>query len=168
MFSQLPERERILIQIENEPNDTVRIKLIIRYVMVWSQYLDDKKWFDEIYKLSIKNNFRQGLIYYRYYEGIQLSDKGNYEDAIAKVKSCIDGLDSIGIIQPYAYPLYFIRYIYWQAGKKLEMFQYYSAKIVYYRKYGPIENLADCYHALGRYYLSLADYDVGGALRSSI
>ena len=146
-------------QIAIETNDTTRIKLMVRYGLAYGQFLDQKKWYGEIKKLSVKNHYSPGLIYYRFYEGLELSDQGKYDEAIAKVKSCIDGLDSLGIVQPFAYPLYYIRYIYWLAGKQLEMFRYYSDKIVYYKRYGPIENTADCYHGLGRYYQSHADYD---------
>jgi tetratricopeptide (TPR) repeat protein len=48
------------------------------------------------------------------------------------------------------------------------MFRYYSDKIVYYKRYGPIENTANCFHGLGQYYQSLADYDkaIGYFLRA--
>ena len=141
---------------------------MIRYMRIWGNFKDYTKLVAEIHDLSVKNNFGPGLMYYRFYEGVQLSDQGRYEEAIAKVKSCIDGLDSLGIIQPFGSPLYFIRYIFWKAGKQIEMFRYYSDKIVYYKKYGPIQNTANCYHGLGQYYRSLADYDkaIGYFLRA--
>ncbi len=159
ILSQTSEKDKLSLQISKETNDTIKIKLMVRYILVWGQFEDQKKWYSDIHELSVKNNYRPGLIYYRFYEGLHLSEKGKYCEAITKVKNCIDGLDSLRIVQPFAYPLYYIRYLYGLANKQLEMFQYYSDKIVYYRKYGPIENTADCYHGIGRYYQSLADYD---------
>jgi tetratricopeptide (TPR) repeat protein len=159
MFAQQSEKDKLRMQISKETNDTIKIKLMVRFVMVFGQFEGYEKWYSEIHELSKKTNFRQGLIYNRFYEGLLLADENRYDEAIAKVKNCIDGLDSLRIVQPFAYPLYYIRYLFWQAGKQLEMFQYYSDKVVYYRKHGPIENTADCYHGIGRYYQSLADYD---------
>jgi tetratricopeptide (TPR) repeat protein len=158
-LAQLSVKDKVLSQISKETNDTIRIELMVRYVMLWAPLQENKKWFDEIQKQSLKNNYPPGLIYYRFFEGQLLADKGMFDEAIAKVKSCIDGLDSLGIVQPLDYPLYNIHFIYFLAGKQLDMFQYYSDKIVYYKRYGPIENTASCFHGLGRYYSSLADYD---------
>jgi tetratricopeptide (TPR) repeat protein len=168
VFAQQTNDEKILQQIEQETNDTIRINLMIRYMRIWGNFRDYTKLVAEIHDLSIKNNYGPGLMYYRFYEGVQLSDQGRYEVAINKVKSAIAGLDSLGIIQPFGSPLYFIRYIFWKAGKQIEMFRYYSDKIVYYKKYGPIQNTANCYHGLGQYYRSLADYDkaIGYFLRA--
>jgi len=135
---------------------------------IWGNFMDYTNLVAEIHDLSVKHNYGPGLMYHRFYEGVRLSDQGRYEEAITKVKSSIAGLDSLGIIQPFGSPLYFIRYIFWKAGKQIEMFRYYSDKIVYYKRYGPIENTANCYHGLGQYYYSLADYDkaIGYLLRA--
>jgi tetratricopeptide (TPR) repeat protein len=167
-LAQLSIKDKVLSQISKETNDTIRIKLMVRYVMLWAPLQEDKKWFDEIYTLSIKNNYQPGLMYYRFYEGQLLADKGMFDEAIAKVKSCIDGLDSLGIVQPLDYPLYNIHFIYDLAGKQVEEFRYYTEKISYYKWHGPIENRATCYHGLGRYYLSVGDYDkaIGNFMRA--
>jgi tetratricopeptide (TPR) repeat protein len=168
MFAQQTGSEKILQQIEQEINDTIKINLMIRYMRILGYSKGYSKFVVEIHDLSVKNNYMPGLMYHRFYEGVQLSDQGRYEEAITKVKSAIAGLDSLGIIQPFGSPLYFIRYIFWKAGKQIEMFRYYSDKIVYYKRYGPIENMGNCYHGLGQYYRSLADYDkaIGYLLRA--
>jgi len=120
---------------------------------------EQKRLFNEINVLSLKNNYRPGLIFHRYYEVSILIDSGRYDEAISKDKSCIDGLDSLGVLQYCWFPLYNIRRIYFSAGKQVEMYKYYSDKVAYYKRHGPIENTAVCYHGLGQYYLSLADYD---------
>ena len=52
----------------------------------------------EAYDLSKKNKFRYGLAYGLYYEGLLLSKIGRDDEAIEKYKSCIDALDSLGVI----------------------------------------------------------------------
>ena len=115
------------------------------------------KWYNEVRTLSLKNNYKPGLIYYRFYEGFMLSGNGKYDEAIAKTQSCINGLDSLGIVQLWQYPLYQIRFMYFSAGKPVDMFRYFTEKVAYYKKHGPIENTAACYHSLGKYYLFIAN-----------
>ena len=108
----------------------------------------------------LKKNFRTGLIYGRYYEGLVLWNNRKYDQAIDKLKSAIDGLDSLGIIQPMNNsPLHIIRLIFNSAGKQLEKFQYYSEKALFYKTHGPVENCASCYHGIAGYYFYLGDYD---------
>jgi tetratricopeptide (TPR) repeat protein len=159
MLAQLPERIRLPIQISKELNDTARINLMVRYVMRCAPGPEQKRLYNEIYVLSLRNNYKPGLIFHRYYEVSILIDSGRYDEAIAKDKSCIDGLDSLGVLQYCWYPLYNIRFIYFAAGKQIEMFRYYTDKVAYYKRHGPIGNTAACYHGLGRYYLSMAYYD---------
>ena len=98
-FAQQTQGEKLLIQISKETNDTSKIKLMVRYLMHFAPIPDHKKWYDTITQLSLKTNFRQGLTYHLLYEGLQLSEKGKFDEAIAKVKDCIDGLASMRIIQ---------------------------------------------------------------------
>ena len=147
-------------QISKETNDTVRIKLLIKLGLttpVSDSELD--KCLKEAFERSKKIQFRYGLVFGRYYEGRLLSSTGNYNAALEKVKSCIEGLDSLKIIQPTEYPLNTIRFIFNLAGRQAEKFQYYSRKAAYYKRNGPIENLADCYHGIAGYYYFLGDYD---------
>ena len=88
-FLKLSERERLLEQIPKETNDTVKIKLMVRYAMCLAPLPEIKKWYDEIHALSLKNNYRPGLIYYRFYEATLLSDNGKYDEAIANVKAVL-------------------------------------------------------------------------------
>ena len=159
VFAQLSEQESLPLQIAAETNDTVKIELIVRYMMRWAPLPESEKWYNEVRTLSLKNNYRPGLIYYQFYEGFMLSENGKYDEAIAKIQSCIDGLDSLGIVQLWQYPLYQIRFMHFSAGKPVEMFRYFTEKVAYYKKHGPIENTAACYHSLGKYYLFIADYD---------
>jgi tetratricopeptide (TPR) repeat protein len=158
-LAQQTQGELLLDRISKENNDTSKIKLMVQYLMYYAPIPEDKMWYDKIQALSKKTNFRQGLLYYRLYEGLQLSEQGKFDEAIARVKSCIEGLDSLHVIQSYGYPLYQLRFIYIQAGRQIDMFRYYTDKVVYYKRYGPIENTSACYHSLGIYYHHLADYD---------
>jgi sensor histidine kinase YesM len=130
-----------------------------RYLMNLASPGETSKLYKEIYALSLKNNFRHGLLISRFSEVSQLADSGRFNEAIIRCNQIIDGLDSLGVPQPLGYPLNQIRFYYFAAGRQLDMFRYYSDKITYYKKHGPIENTAAGYHGLGRYYLSMADYD---------
>jgi len=158
-FAQRSQSDSLLFLISKETNDTTRIKLIVRYALLWAPSAESRKWQDEIHDLSVKHNYLPGLIYDRFFEATNLADSGKYDEAISICKSCIDGLDSLGMIQPYGYPLYQIRFFYFLSGRQVEMFRYYTEKIAFYKRYGPVENTAAGYHGLGRYYLSIADYD---------
>ena len=136
------EQEKLPFLIAKETNEVSRINLIVRYVMLYAPTRDFRHWFDEIHILSIKNNYRPGLVYGRYYEAVLLADSGRYNEAIARCKNCIDGLDSIRMVQYFDYPLHNIRFFYNLAGKSLEMFQYYISKLEYYKIHGPVENTA--------------------------
>jgi len=159
VVAQQSEQEKLPFLIANETNEVNRINLIVRYAMLYAPTRDFRHWFDEIHSLSKKNNYRPGLVYGRYYEAIILADSGKYNEAIARCKNCIAGLDSIRIVQYFDYPLHNIRFFYGLTGKSLEMFQYYASKLAYYKIYGPVENTATCFHSIGLYYLSIADYD---------
>ena len=158
-FAQLPKSDSTLMQISNETNDTVKIKLILRYVMFFASSQDFKKWYPEIHALSHKSNYRHGLMFDCFYESTLLSDSGKYEEAIIKCKSCVDGLDSLGVIQTAGYPLDRIGALFTMAGKPVEKFRFYADKTIYYKTHGPIENVANCYHNMGGYYEQFADYD---------
>ncbi|MEI8004562.1 MAG: histidine kinase [Bacteroidota bacterium] len=162
------EKDRLLVQISKEASDTTRIKLIVRYAMIYAQARELKRLYDEISRLSLKNHYRPGLIYTRFFEVLCLADSGRQDEAIEKCKRCIDGLDSLGVIQPIDYPLYNIHFLFKLAGKPVEMFRYYSDKLIFYRNHGPIENTGSCYHGLALYYYSIADYDkaIGYYLRA--
>jgi len=159
VIAQHSEQEKLPILIAKESNEVNRINLIVRYVMIYAATRDFKHWFDEIHILSIKNNYRPGLVYSRYYEAVILADSGKYNGAIARCKNCIDGMDSTRAVQYFDYPLHNIRFFFNMADKRLEMFQYYTTKLAYYKIHGPVENTATCFHSLGLYYLSIADYD---------
>ncbi len=146
-------------QISKETNDTIRINLIIRYMMIYGTGQDFKRFSNEIQELSVKNNYRPGLIYHRFYEGVILSDNNKFDEAIDKFKSCIEGLDSLGIVQSSMSPLGLIRTLFDFACEQTEKFEYYSDKLVFYKKNGPVENTANCYFGIAGYYLYLADYD---------
>jgi hypothetical protein len=63
-FAQLYDPEAIKVQNSKETNDTIRINLIIRYVMFYGTGQDYYKLMDEIQGLSLKNNYRPGLVYH--------------------------------------------------------------------------------------------------------
>jgi hypothetical protein len=153
-------RERhMLSQIKIETNDTIKINLLIGYFMNYMNADNAYQLLDEIHGLSVKNNFRKGLVYDRLKDALLLSDRGKFYESIERFKSCIEGLDSLGVIQPILSPLNLIQNIFDFAGEQFEKFRYYSEKAGYYKIHGPAENIAVCYHGIAGYYLYLADYD---------
>ena len=154
-----PGKSKLLVQISKETNDTSRINLLIRYVLLYGEIQDMAQRYNEIKELSLKYNYYPGLIYNRFFDGMLLSNSCKFDESILKFKSCIEGLDSLGIIQPVQYPLGLIRIMFDFGGRQVEKFTYYLDKISYYKRHGPIENTANCYYGIGGYYFYLANYD---------
>ena len=155
--------------IEKETNDTSKVKLLIK--LGFNSDTKDSaevKCFREVYALSKKRNFLYGLAYFHCYEGIRLWKNRNYYEALEKYKTCIDEMDSLHVIQPNYSPLAFIRVLFNSVGKQEEKFQYYTDKLAWYMKNGPIENTATCLHGIGGYYGLLGDHDkaIGYYLRA--
>ena len=161
IFAQKAQMDSLMMQIANETNDTIKIKLLIQCGLTYSEDMNDlERCLKEVNELSKKTRFRPGIIYAKYYEGILLRKNGKYEEAIDKYKSCIEAMDSMHLVQGISWqPLSDIRTLFNLAGKQEERFQYYTDKLVYYKKYGPIENTANCYHGIAGYYGRLADYN---------
>jgi tetratricopeptide (TPR) repeat protein len=152
--------DKLLLQISKETNDTNKIKLLVK--LGFNAAIKDSaefKCFREIYELSKKRHFLYGLANYHYYEGIQLLKRQKYDKAIEKYKICIEELDSIHVIHLFYSPLASIRTVYNSLGRQEEKFLYYTGKLAYYKKHGPIENTATCFHGIAGYYGFLADYD---------
>lgn len=159
VFAQQSDRDNLLLQISKETNDTSKIQLMIRYAVLYGGVQDYHQRYNEIKALSLKCNYYPGLIYNRFYEGILLSDSCKFDAAILKFKSCIEGLDSLRIVQPVQYPLSIIRIIFDFAGRQEDKFKYYLGQLAYYRRHGPVQNTANCFYGIAGYYLHLADYD---------
>ncbi len=160
IFAQLSGADKLRHIISKETNDTTRIKLLIQLGLSYPETDPEQdKYLQEAYDLSKKTNFRYGLAYGEYYEGILLLRSGRYEEALYKYKSSINRLDSLRIVQSINGPLSTIRFVFNLAGKQPEKFRYYSEKIVFYKRHGLYENTANCFHGIAGYYHSLANYD---------
>ena len=139
-------------KLAKENHDANTIKKLLKKARDQSMTdFEQSTYFREAFALS-----REMSLPYRmtYNEAVDNPDK-----VIEKFNSCIDSLDALGIIQSLDYPLGLIRLFYNAAGKQAEKFRYYSKKLDYYKRYGPIENTADCYHGFAGYYFFLGDYD---------
>jgi phage shock protein A len=160
-FSQKSDVDSLRRLIANETNDTSKIKLLIQFgIRIAESEAEQDSCFMEVFELSKKNNFQYGLVFGEYHQGLLLARVGKYDEAIEKYKKCIDGLDILNIIQHTdGFPLWDIRSLFNSAGKQEAKFLYYSDKIIYYKRFGPIENTANCFHGIAGYYWYLADYD---------
>jgi tetratricopeptide (TPR) repeat protein len=168
-IAQKSSADSLRLLIAKETNDTSKVKLLIKLAFnADSKDSVEAECFREVYALSKKKHFLYGLAQYHYYEGIQLFKSRKYDEAIEKYKLCIEEQDSLHIIQPFNSPLSNIRAIYNFVGKQEEKFRYYTDKLAYYRKHGPIENTANCLHGIAGYYWYLGDYDkaIGYFLRA--
>jgi len=160
--------DKIRKQLLIVTNDTIRIKLLIKRANYAVKESEQDSCFTEAFHLADKINPRYGLSVKQFHEGVMLSRDGRYDEAIERYKKSTDGLDSLGIIQPIGYPLYKIGYLFNLTNRLTEKFQYYNEKVVYYKKFGPIQNTANCYHGLAGYYNLHSDYDqaIGYYMRS--
>ena len=166
-IAQPSELAKLRLQIAKETNDTIKVKLLIKLATNYSirnryaVYGDSEQFvcLREARELSKKTNFRYGLVWGQYYDALRLYYSGSYDKSLASYKNCIDGLDSLGIIQAKNYPLGTINVLFTAMGKETEEFQYYSARAADYKHTGPKENLADCYFGIAGHYAYLGDYD---------
>ena len=151
--------KKLKLQISKETNDTSKVKLLIALGSVYSEGETEQDSILRIaYDLSMKYNFRYGLAYGKYYEGLQLSRIGRDDEALERFKNCIDILDSLGIIQTIRDPLMTIRFKF-GFNKQAEKFRYYTEKVAFYKKHGPVENTANCFHAIAGYYNYMGNID---------
>ncbi|MCX6267010.1 MAG: histidine kinase, partial [Bacteroidetes bacterium] len=160
-FAQKSLADSLRLQIPKQTNDTNKIKLLIRLALLINVGQEEMtECLKQVNDLSRKNHYRPGLIYGRYYEGLVMWDNNHLDSAFEKIKSAIDGLDSLHITQLMNNsPLHMMRLLFYDQGKQTERFQYYLTKAAYYRKYGPVENTAACYHSIAGYFYSIGDYD---------
>ncbi len=159
-FAQQSEGDKLRKQIATESNDTCKIKLLIKFGLEYTIRDSEQLWYlKKAFDLSKKNNYRYGLLFGQYYDGLLLSHAGNYNEALGKYKSCIDGLDSLGTVQSINSPLSEIRTLFNLAGQQGEKFRYYSDKLIFYKRHGPVVNAATCFHSVAGFYLYFGDYD---------
>ena len=158
-FARQSDHDKLRVQISKATSDTNRINLLIKMGMFAPTFSERDSCLKEVLELSKKINYRYGLIFGHFYEALLLSNAGRYNEAIEKCKRCIEELDSMHVIQPAWFPLIEIRRMFNLAGEQVEKFKYYSEKAAYYKRTGPIENTADCYHGISGYYRNLGDYD---------
>jgi tetratricopeptide (TPR) repeat protein len=153
-FAQTGEGEKLRVQISKESELNTKADLLIKLALFYPE--DDtetERYLKEAYDISMKTGYRKGIVFGQYYKVLQLSHQGRYDEAIEECKKCISKMDSMQIVQYlYSYPLSDIRVLYNLAGKQEEKFEYYTAKIAYYKKYGPVENLGSCYHGIAGYF----------------
>jgi hypothetical protein len=162
IVAQKSEYDKLRNQISKETNDTSKIKLLIqmRQFFIMNDSQDQDKCLREAYNLSKKTKFPYGLAWNQYYEGQLLIKEYRWNEAIEKYKKATDMMDSLHIIQYVGgYPLLSIRVLFNAAIKQEDKFKYYSDKVVFYKRHGPIENLANCFHGIGGYYSFYANYD---------
>ncbi len=162
ILAQKSEYDRLKSQISKATSDTSKIKLLIqmRFFFIMNDSVDRDKYLKQAYDLSKKTKFPYGLAWNTYYEGRLLLNTDRWIEAFEKYKKATEMLDSLHLIQHgEGYPLSDIRKLYNAIGKQEEKFKYYSDKLVFYKRHGPIENLAACFHGIAGYYWFYADYD---------
>lgn len=160
-FAQPTENEKLRKQISSEPDSRTKADHLIKLAFFFPESDSEiERCLLEAYDISKKEGYRAGMIFGKYYEVLKLSRLGKYDEAIVKSKQCIAQMDSMNVIQYlYWFPLSEIRSLYNSAGRQEEKLIYYEEKADYYRRYGPAENLAVCYHGIAGYYHHLANHE---------
>ncbi len=153
-FAQTDEGNKLRMQISKERNPSSKVDQLIRLAFFYPESdTETVKYLKEAYDISKKIEYRKGLAVGQYYEVLELSHQGMYNEAIEKCKQCINAMDSLQIVQYlYSFPLSNIRELYNLAGKQQEKLEFYNEKIAHYKQYGPFENLGNCYHGIAGYY----------------
>jgi hypothetical protein len=109
-FAQQPGGDKVRLLISKEKNDTSKIKLLIDFALNYTRNdQEEDSCLKIVYDLSRIKKYRYGLAFGRYYEGLQLAGSGRYDEAIEKMKTCIDELDAMHCIQTFHCPLAEIR-----------------------------------------------------------
>jgi tetratricopeptide (TPR) repeat protein len=160
-IAQSSEGDKLRLQILESMNDTARVNKLIKLAYFYPENDSEaERSLKQAYDVSKKLGYRYGMILGQYYEVLQLTREGKYDNAIERCKQCINEMDSIHVVQYlYNFPLSDIKGIYNLAGKQVEKLQYYKDKVAYYKYNGPVENLADCYHGIAGFYHHYANHE---------
>ena len=160
-FSQTDGGDKLRRQISKEQDPESKADQLIKLAFYFPENDSEaERCLQEAYDISKKTGYHSGMIFGQYYEVLQLTRLGRYDEAIERSKHCINEMDSMHVIQYlYWFPLSGIRTLYNLAGKQEEKLVYYREKADYYQRYGPVENLAVCYHGIAGYYHHLANYE---------
>ena len=106
LFAQFSEKDKLLLQLSKESNDTNRIKILIRLGSAYAKNDSEQDhWFKEVHDLSRLKRFGHGLAFDKYYEGCLLLRKGSVDEAIVN-KAIEYFLRARGIFKtfdPYSY-----------------------------------------------------------------
>ena len=152
--------DSLLQQVNKQQNDTAKVKLLALII--------DKSnltFFDEVMTLInqlIDANKAAKIIdiepYQKIYTGVTAWKNGDYATAFKDLKVAIDLNDKKH--KPIYELLSSMRTLFDRFNMQEERKDFYTAKLDYYLVNGPYENTAPCYHALGGYYLSKADFNL--------
>ncbi len=142
-------------RLRSERNDTTRVDLHEQLALIYIDQLDDSLALVHLRKgveLAGHLHYLKGLTYAPLLAGIEQYHRRNYAEALERFKQCIQLLDKEGVRQGLLSPLSFIRQVFNDAGLQEEKRDFYLAKLAYYEKHGPAENIGICQHGLGGYY----------------
>ncbi|MGV9013028.1 MAG: adenylate/guanylate cyclase domain-containing protein [Flavobacteriales bacterium] len=112
----------------------------------------------EAITLSRSLNYPVGLAYAPCLDAMRAYAAQDYPASIEAMKRSIILLDALHVVQGRCSPLWYIRNSYNAAGLQDERVAYYQAALERYTRSGPKQNMADCYHGIGGYYLVSGQY----------
>jgi len=112
----------------------------------------------KLIELSKSEKVKNIEAYKSLFEASSFFAKKDYINAQNSMKKSIELFDQVHKKIPYL--VLFTRISYNLAGNQEDRLKFYTEKLNYYLKTGPIENVAACYHALGGYYVYKADYNL--------
>lgn len=115
---------------------------------------------NKLVKLCREDEIIDTLPYTLFRDAFILWDSGSERNAVLKMQQGISEFDKNRKIFGGESLFNYMRPNFSNAGMHTERLQYYQSKLEQYKKFGPKENMAVCYHAIGGYYYNyLADYE---------
>ena len=92
-------------------------------------------------------------------EGCVLWKRNERKTGIEKMKEAMDLFDRQKTILSVCGLFSGMRFLFSYAGLQEERLKYFSDKLKYYQKNGPVEMTGQCYHAIAGYYAAKEDYN---------
>jgi adenylate cyclase len=148
--------DSLTVQINTTKDPKLKVDCMIRLGFLILDGTNKKKSIELLEaadSISRKINYRKGLSYSLFLQGLAEWDHGNYSAAEKKLLDGINAVEAQGIPFDLYSPLSAIRIFFNETKQYEKKLKFYRDKLRYYESYGPKENIGSCYHGIGNYYL---------------
>lgn len=154
--------KNVLVQTKDD-NEKIKILSLLIHFRITnlgnssSSLPELKKNLESLIELSKTHKISDIDAYKKMSEAIHFFESRDFLNEQKSLKAAIDIFDKEHKKIPYL--LMGLRFAFNAQGNQRDRFEYYNDKLNYYSVNGPEENIAACYHAIGGYYLVMADYN---------